>query len=199
MAGLAFDIGCKLYNRASLCESIGPPGNGKTESIKALLHDTPHSILYVKTISTPWVSTTSRVAFFTLISLIFTCIKGPEYGVRMVFEQARKHSPCILVLEDLDSMVTNKVKSFFLNELDGLVRTSHLFHSNLSKHRPRLKMTVFSQSRAQTTPKISTMRSSTDLPGSTPSTHTTFPLQNFAKRSLSSGSKRLRSLVYRLE
>jgi AAA+ superfamily predicted ATPase len=78
---------------------LGPPGNGKTESIKALLNETSHSILYAKTIATPW---------------------GPEYGVRMVFEKARKHSPCILVLEDLDSMVTDKVKSFFLNELDGL-------------------------------------------------------------------------------
>ena len=44
----------------------------------------------------------------------------------MVFEKARKYSPCILVLEDLDSMVTQKVKSFFLNELDGLVSTSHI-------------------------------------------------------------------------
>ena len=47
--------------------------------------------------------------------------QGPEYGVRKVFDHARKQSPCILVLEDLDSMVAGKVKSFFLNELDGLV------------------------------------------------------------------------------
>ena len=50
--------------------------------------------------------------------------QGPEYGVRSIFDHARKHAPCILVLEDLDSMVVPKVRSFFLNELDGLVRTT---------------------------------------------------------------------------
>ena len=29
-------------------------------------------------------------------------------------------SPCLLVFEDLDSLITDKVKSFFLNEVDGL-------------------------------------------------------------------------------
>ena len=45
-----------------------------------------------------------------------------EDGVREIFDHARKHSPCILVLEDLDAMVVDEVRSFFLNELDGLVR-----------------------------------------------------------------------------
>jgi len=92
---------------------LGPPGNGKTESIKALLHETPHSILYVKTIATPW---------------------GPEYGVRRVFEQARQYSPCILVLEDLDSMVTDQVKSFFLNELDGLAQNDGILTIASTNH-----------------------------------------------------------------
>lgn len=35
-----------------------------------------------------------------------------------VFERARM-APCIVVLEDLDSMIDNKNRSFFLNELDG--------------------------------------------------------------------------------
>src|SRR5690349_12665 len=40
-----------------------------------------------------------------------------------VFKRARMKPPCVIVLEDLDSMIDNKNRSFFLNELDG-------FHSN---------------------------------------------------------------------
>ena len=36
---------------------LGPPGNGKTESIKALLHDFDCAALYVKSIATPQVCT----------------------------------------------------------------------------------------------------------------------------------------------
>jgi hypothetical protein len=92
---------------------LGPPGNGKTESIKALLNQTKQSVLYVKTIATPY---------------------GPEYGVRSVFEHARKHSPCVLVLEDLDSMVGDKVKSFFLNEMDGLAQNSGILTIASTNH-----------------------------------------------------------------
>lgn len=47
-----------LTNRSGLMliSTVGPPGNGKTESIKALLHETKANVLYVKTISTPFVS-----------------------------------------------------------------------------------------------------------------------------------------------
>jgi hypothetical protein len=41
-------------------------------------------------------------------------------GIRMIFERARKEAPCILVLEDLDSLITDNNRSFFLNEVDGL-------------------------------------------------------------------------------
>ena len=40
-----------------------------------------------------------------------------------VFIRARMTTPCVLVLEDLDSMIDNNNRAFFLNELDG-------FHSN---------------------------------------------------------------------
>ena len=45
---------------------------------------------------------------------------GPHYSVREIFVKARQMAPCLLVFEDLDSMITDKVKSFFLNEVDGL-------------------------------------------------------------------------------
>ena len=45
---------------------------------------------------------------------------GPHYSIREIFVKARQMAPCLLVFEDLDSLVTDKVKSFFLNEVDGL-------------------------------------------------------------------------------
>ncbi|EMD35715.1 hypothetical protein CERSUDRAFT_138406 [Gelatoporia subvermispora B] len=93
---------------------LGPPGNGKTESIKALLREFSHySALYVKSINSHM---------------------GPEYGVHSVFEHARKHSPCILVLEDLDSMIIDRIRSFFLNELDGLAENEGILTIATTNH-----------------------------------------------------------------
>lgn len=85
----------------------GPPGNGKTISIKALMHsllDRKHSIptLYVK--------------------------QAPnEYQIRSVFSQARALSPCMLVLEDIETIVTPNTRSYFFNQMDGLEDNSGLF------------------------------------------------------------------------
>ena len=38
----------------------------------------------------------------------------------MVFQEARAQAPCVLVLEDLDSLIVDSTRSFFLNEVDGL-------------------------------------------------------------------------------
>lgn len=40
--------------------------------------------------------------------------------IRSIFEKARETTPCLLVLEDIDSLVSENVRSFFLNEVDGL-------------------------------------------------------------------------------
>lgn len=83
----------------------GPPGNGKTISTKALMHDVSQRIsptiesLYVKT---------------------FKTFQGPEYGIRLIFQKARQMAPCLLIFEDIDSLVNISVRSYFLNEVDGL-------------------------------------------------------------------------------
>jgi ATPase family associated with various cellular activities (AAA) len=78
---------------------VGPPGNGKTHAIKALINATGRPCLYIKTFeSDDWTE---------------------ETGIRRVFERARAASPCLLVLEDLDSLVSAENRSFFLNEMDG--------------------------------------------------------------------------------
>jgi AAA+ superfamily predicted ATPase len=45
---------------------------------------------------------------------------GDEVGIKEIFERARAEAPCLLVLEDLDSLITDENRSFFLNEVDGI-------------------------------------------------------------------------------
>lgn len=40
--------------------------------------------------------------------------------IRNIFKKTRENTPCLLVLEDIDSLVKDDLKSFFLNEIDGL-------------------------------------------------------------------------------
>ena len=83
----------------------GSPGNGKTVSIKALMYSLsaraePIPSLYVKSFTHP--------------------SNNPQSAIKGIFAKARATAPCLLVLEDLDSLVTEKVRSYFLNEVDGL-------------------------------------------------------------------------------
>ena len=43
-----------------------------------------------------------------------------------VFARARISTPCLMVLEDLDSMIDDENRSFFLNELDGFEKNTGL-------------------------------------------------------------------------
>ncbi|KAI9875250.1 MAG: hypothetical protein M1830_008706 [Pleopsidium flavum] len=100
----------------------GPPGNGKTISIKALMkslstRENPLPTLYVK----------SLVSF-----------RGPEYSIRQIFLKARAQAPCLLVFEDLDSLVTDQVRSYFLNEVDGLERNDGILMIGSTNHLDRL-------------------------------------------------------------
>jgi len=78
---------------------IGPPGNGKTHAVKALINALGRPCLYVKSFASD------------------DCID--RTNIHLVFEGARKMSPCIVVMEDLDSLVNKDNRSFLLNELDG--------------------------------------------------------------------------------
>ena len=78
---------------------VGPPGNGKTHAVKALINAIGKPCLYVKS---------------------FQAEHMTEHDcIRQAFKRARKSAPCILVLEDLDSLINANNRSFFLNELDG--------------------------------------------------------------------------------
>ncbi|KAF7958139.1 hypothetical protein EAE96_003701 [Botrytis aclada] len=83
----------------------GVPGNGKTISIKALM----------STLS----SRTSPIPSLYVKSFDGEC-HGPKWAISAIFQKARKMAPCLLIFEDLDSLVTHKTRSYFLNEVDGL-------------------------------------------------------------------------------
>ncbi|KAL9602670.1 MAG: hypothetical protein Q9219_001660 [cf. Caloplaca sp. 3 TL-2023] len=100
----------------------GPPGNGKTISIKAMMHTlyhlpSPIPTLYVRSLSS---------------------YSGPEYALASIFGQARKQAPCLLVFEDLDSIVTDRVRSYFLNEVDGLESNDGILMVGSTNHLERL-------------------------------------------------------------
>src|ERR1044072_9855516 len=78
---------------------IGPPGNGKTHTLKALINQLEKPCVYVRGFD-------------------------DEDEIANLFLRARMVTPCVVVFEDLDSMVTNKNRSFFLNEVDGFHSTS---------------------------------------------------------------------------
>ncbi|RFU33130.1 hypothetical protein B7463_g3246, partial [Scytalidium lignicola] len=83
----------------------GPPGNGKTISTKALIHDC---------------SKRTSPAVETLYVKSFQSWQGPEASIRQIFLKARQMAPCLLIFEDIDSLVNVSVRSYFLNEVDGL-------------------------------------------------------------------------------
>lgn len=97
---------------------MGPPGNGKTQTIRAILNSVRVRRLYVR-------SMTSRY-------------EDPHALMSAVFARARVVRPCVMVFEDLDSMLSPRNLSFFLNELDGLAANEGLLVIGTSNHPERL-------------------------------------------------------------
>lgn len=97
---------------------IGPPGNGKTHSVKALVNWLAQPCLYVKSFKARYAT--------------------DHETIRDVFRQARETVPCILILEDLDSLINSKNRSFFLNELDGFAANTGIVVLATTNHPERL-------------------------------------------------------------
>jgi predicted AAA+ superfamily ATPase len=96
----------------------GSPGNGKTHTVKALINKMQQPCLYVKSF---------KSQYFT-----------DNENIRQVFKQARQSAPCILVLEDLDSLIHAENRSFFLNELDGFATNAGVVTLATTNHPERL-------------------------------------------------------------
>lgn len=126
----AFFVARPIYERAGIpwkrgIVLIGPPGNGKTHMIKALINTLGRTCLYVK-------SFTSQHA-------------DEHHNIRVVFNQARDLAPCILVLEDLDSLITDHNRSFFLNELDGFASNEGIVVIASTNHPERLDPAIMAR------------------------------------------------------
>jgi hypothetical protein len=97
---------------------IGPPGNGKTHALKALINASGRPCLYVKS---------------------FACAYQTEQDmIRAVFGRARRSAPCLLVFEDLDSLINDRNRAFFLNELDGFADNAGIVALATTNHPDRL-------------------------------------------------------------
>lgn len=97
---------------------IGSPGNGKTHAVKALINKMQQPCLYVKSLKSQY--------------------DNPHENIRQVFKQARQTNPCILVLEDIDSLVEGENRSFFLNELDGFAANAGIVILATTNHPERI-------------------------------------------------------------
>ncbi|MEM6931532.1 MAG: ATP-binding protein [Myxococcota bacterium] len=105
---------------------LGPPGTGKTHCIKALLNALDIPCLYVQSFA-------SR----------FDTAQG---NVKAVFQRARRtNKPCALVLEDLDSLLTDETRSFFLNELDGFAANDGILTLASTNHPERLDPAIINR------------------------------------------------------
>jgi AAA+ superfamily predicted ATPase len=65
-----------------------------------------------------------------------------EFNIRQVFDRARRSAPCVLVLEDLDSLLTAYNRSFFLNELDGFASNIGIVTLATTNHPERLDPSI---------------------------------------------------------
>ncbi len=101
---------------------VGPPGNGKTHTVKALINALKIPCLYVQSFRTEHGT--------------------DEENIHAVFERARKSAPCMLVLEDLDSLLTAQNRSFFLNELDGFATNAGIVTLATTNHPEKLDPSI---------------------------------------------------------
>lgn len=97
---------------------IGPPGNGKTHTIKALINQLKRPCLYARSFKSKY--------------------DTEQEGVREFFARARRTAPCMVVLEDLDSLVSAESRAYFLNEMDGFASNTGILVIGTTNHPEKL-------------------------------------------------------------
>lgn len=70
----------------------------------------------------------------TLYVKSFVAEMGPQWSISQIFSRARATAPCLLVFEDIDSMVAEKQRSYFLNEVDGLESNDGIYMLGTTNH-----------------------------------------------------------------
>ncbi|KAL8975141.1 MAG: hypothetical protein Q9197_000627 [Variospora fuerteventurae] len=125
------DLMTKFFDSEDIYKDLGVPwkrgvifhgpaeGNGKTISIKALMH-----------------SLSNRTS--PTIPALYVKSATSIYSIRSIFLQARAMAPCMLILEDIDTIVTANSRSYFFNEVDGLENNDGIFMVASTNHLDRL-------------------------------------------------------------
>lgn len=101
---------------------VGPPGNGKTLCVKALVKLLAIPCIYVQSFEAQH-STAQR-------------------SIDEVFGRARATTPCVLVLEDIDALLTPGCRSVFLNALDGFATNTGIITLATTNHPERLDPSI---------------------------------------------------------
>ncbi len=101
---------------------VGPPGNGKTHCLRATVRFLGVACLYVQSLRSRY--------------------EPDDANIARVFDRAREVSPCCLVFEDLDAMITAENRSVFLNQLDGFADASGLLTLATTNHPERLDPSI---------------------------------------------------------
>ncbi len=97
---------------------VGPPGNGKTHCLRATIKLLGVPCLYVQSLKAKY--------------------ETDDANIEAVFDRAREVTPCCLVFEDLDAMITDENRSFFLNQLDGFTNASGMLTLATTNHPEKL-------------------------------------------------------------
>jgi AAA+ superfamily predicted ATPase len=97
---------------------LGPPGNGKTHCLRALVRELNVPSLYVQSVKARY--------------------ETEEANLKKVFDRARQLRPCVLVVEDIDALINGENRSFFLNQLDGFEKNVGLIVLATTNHPERI-------------------------------------------------------------
>lgn len=60
------------------------------------------------------------------------------YDISSIFNRARRMAPCLLILEDIDTLVTEALRSYFFNEVDGLGSNDGIMMVATTNHMDKL-------------------------------------------------------------
>ena len=101
---------------------LGPPGNGKTLCVKALVEELGVPCIYVQSFEAKY--------------------STPQQGIEAVFKRARETTPCVLVFEDIDALLVPGSQSYFLNELDGFASNAGVITLATTNHPERLDPSI---------------------------------------------------------
>jgi hypothetical protein len=72
------------------------------------------------------------------VNLLYVKSITAVYDIGMIFNVARAYSPCLLILEDIDSLVSGGAQSYFFNEVDGLANNDGIMMIATTNHLEKL-------------------------------------------------------------